>query len=112
MNENGLISFLTEIPSFFNVQFPLEYPLVAALYSDVDCRSGGTVWYRASTDPALLRKAADKVKAAFQVVAFAPTEAFVATWDKVGHFERKSEKVRTVHFGTFSFTISLACYCL
>ena len=38
VNENGLLSFLTEIPSFFNVQFPLDYPLLAALYSDVDCR--------------------------------------------------------------------------
>ena len=40
VNENGLLSFLTEIPSFFNVQFPLDYPLLAALYSDVDCRDG------------------------------------------------------------------------
>ena len=46
VNENGLLSFLTEIPSFFNVQFPLDYPLLAALYSDVDCREAGEVWYR------------------------------------------------------------------
>ena len=45
VNENGLLSFLTEIPSFFNVQFPLDYPLLAALYSDVDCREAGEVWY-------------------------------------------------------------------
>ena len=31
VNENGLLSFLTEIPAFFNVQFPLDYPLLAAL---------------------------------------------------------------------------------
>ncbi len=49
VNENGLLSFLTEIPSFFNVQFPLDYPLIAALYSDVDSRASGTVWYRKST---------------------------------------------------------------
>ncbi len=48
VNENGLLSFLTEIPSFFNVQFPLDYPLIAALYSDVDCRVSGTVWYRST----------------------------------------------------------------
>ena len=38
VNENGLLSFLTEIPTYFNVQFPLDYPLLAALYSDIDCR--------------------------------------------------------------------------
>ena len=38
VNENGLVSFLTEIPGFFNVEFPLAYPLIAALYSDVDTR--------------------------------------------------------------------------
>lgn len=43
---NGFVSFLTEIPSFFNVQFPLDYPIIAALYSDVDTSTGGTVWYR------------------------------------------------------------------
>ena len=39
VNENGLLSFLTEIPSFFNFEFPsLDYPIIAILYSDVDCR--------------------------------------------------------------------------
>ena len=28
MNENGLVSFVTEIPSFFNVEFPLVSAVV------------------------------------------------------------------------------------
>ena len=44
VNENGLLSFLTEIPSFFNFEFPsLDYPIIAILYSDVDCR-GWCLW--------------------------------------------------------------------
>ena len=46
INENGLLSFLTEIPTFYNVQFPLEYPLIAGLYSDVDTTESGQIWYR------------------------------------------------------------------
>ena len=57
VNENGLLSFLTEIPSYFNVQFPLDYPLIAALYSDVDARGAGAVWHRTTRDPTLLARA-------------------------------------------------------
>lgn len=46
INSNGFISFLTEIPNFFNVQFPLEYPIIAPFYSDVDAREAGSIWYR------------------------------------------------------------------
>jgi nidogen (entactin) len=40
------VSFLTEIASFFSIPFPLDYPTIAPLYSDVDIRSRGVVWYR------------------------------------------------------------------
>lgn len=46
INSNGFISFLTEIPNFFNVQFPLEYLIIAPFYSDVDAREAGSIWYR------------------------------------------------------------------
>ena len=84
VNENGLLSFLTEIPSFFNVQFPLDYPLLAALYSDVDCREAGEVWYRATSDEAVTNLASDWVEAAGFSRAFSPSEVFVATWERVG----------------------------
>ena len=34
VNENGLVSFVTEIPSFFNV----EFPLVSAVVNLVKCK--------------------------------------------------------------------------
>jgi hypothetical protein len=46
VNSNGLLSFLTEIPSFFNIQFPLDYPVIAPLYTNVDTRGSGAVYYR------------------------------------------------------------------
>lgn len=46
VNENGLLSFLTEIAVFFSIPFPLDYPAIAPLYSDVDIRTRGNVWFR------------------------------------------------------------------
>ena len=94
MNENGLLSFLTEIPSFFNVQFPLDYPLLAALYSDVDCRESGSVYFRATKDPRMQEMVRNKVERAGMERGFTPDEVFIATWEDVGHYEKKSDKVR------------------
>ena len=100
---------MTEIPSYFNVEFPLEYPLIAGLYSDVDARPsdgnsrGGAVWFRSvvpgqqtaanPSDAAVLARAADDVQSKFGARGFQPTEVFVVTWDHVGYFERRDDKV-------------------
>jgi len=46
VNQNGLLSFSTDIPVFVNMEFPLDYPSIAALYADVDIRIAGEVYYR------------------------------------------------------------------
>eukprot|EP00095_Tigriopus_kingsejongensis_P011899 snap_masked-scaffold111_size354240-processed-gene-1.0 protein:Tk11899 transcript:snap_masked-scaffold111_size354240-processed-gene-1.0-mRNA-1 annotation:"hypothetical protein DAPPUDRAFT_314322" len=94
VNENGLLSFLAEIPAYFNVQFPLDYPLIAGLYSDVDCRASGSVWYRVTTDPTLLSRAQSRIQDGFQR-SFQPSEIIIVTWDRVGYFERASDKINT-----------------
>ena len=40
MNENGLVSFLTEISTFYSVQFPMDYPVIAPLYADIGTALG------------------------------------------------------------------------
>ncbi|CAG2067454.1 unnamed protein product, partial [Timema podura] len=62
VNSNGLLSFLTEIPSFFNIQFPLDYPVIAPLYTNVDTRGSGTVYY------STLKKAFDSVQTDYGLV--------------------------------------------
>ncbi|KAK9738878.1 Calcium-binding EGF domain [Popillia japonica] len=34
VNSNGILSFQTDIPQFFNSEFPLDYPIIAPLYSN------------------------------------------------------------------------------
>lgn len=98
VNENGMLSFLTEIPSYFNIEFPLDYPIIAVYYSDVDCRGSGQILYRSTSDPILLRRAQTDIKSGF-LKNFTPTELFITTWDQVGHYEEKSSKVSNTSFG-------------
>ena len=89
-----MLSFLTEIPSYFNIEFPLDYPIIAAFYSDVDCRGEGEILYRSSSDPMLLRKAQAEIKQTFvNAKGFVPTELFIATWNQVGYYEKRTDKV-------------------
>ncbi|XP_067009862.1 nidogen isoform X2 [Anabrus simplex] len=96
VNTNGLLSFLTDIPVFFNIQFPLDYPVIAPLYTNVDTRERGTVYYRETQDPQLLDRAAINIRDAFSAGQdFTPKSLFIATWDDVGYFDRGSDKANS-----------------
>ena len=89
-----MLSFLTEIPSYFNIEFPLDYPIISIFYSDVDCRAAGSILYRTTSDSSLLQRAQNAIKNNFKGARrFRPTELFIATWDQVGRYEEKSNKV-------------------
>ncbi|KAF4521231.1 hypothetical protein B566_EDAN005442 [Ephemera danica] len=96
VNINGILSFVTEIPNFFNVQFPLEYPVIAPLYTDVDIRGGGAVYYRETQEETLLRRASETIVYAFSKGQnFRATSLFIVTWQDVGYFENGSDKANT-----------------
>ncbi|XP_065308786.1 nidogen-like [Dermacentor albipictus] len=96
VNDNGIVSFLTEVPSFFSAPFPLTYPIMAPLYSDVDTRSAGRVFYRETQEPSLLARFEQLVGTNFAAGAsFRARSLFVATWDGVGHYERKADRRNT-----------------
>ncbi|XP_077490332.1 nidogen-like isoform X1 [Amblyomma americanum] len=96
VNDNGIVSFLTEVPSFFSAPFPLRYPIIAPLYSDVDTREAGRVFYRETQEPSLLARFEQLVASNFAAgSAFRARSLFVATWDAVGHYERRSDKLNT-----------------
>jgi hypothetical protein len=39
---------MTEVPSFYNVEFPMDYPIIAPFYADIDIRKAGQVGDRTS----------------------------------------------------------------
>ncbi|XP_046389156.1 nidogen-like isoform X2 [Ischnura elegans] len=96
VNSNGLLSFRTEIPSFFNIQFPLDYPVIAPFYSDVDTRGAGTIFYRETQDEALLSRATGLVREYFSSASsFEAKSVFIATWKGVGYYNKGADKVNT-----------------
>ncbi|XP_042869908.1 nidogen-like isoform X3 [Penaeus japonicus] len=96
VNSNGFVSFLTEIPQFFNIQFPLEYPMIAPLYSDVDAREAGNIWYRETSDPASVARATRELQDHFSSAKdFTPTGVFIVTWDGVGPFSQRKDRINT-----------------
>ena len=77
---------------------------IAPFWADVDTRDGlGTVFYRNVTDQETLsqiKKIVSNSKAGFRLAArFNPKWALIATWEEVGYFNMKGDKVskRAVH---------------
>ena len=96
VNNNGVISFQTAVSQFTPDSFPLlgDLELIAPYWADVDTRGTGTVWYRETTDLLLLDRAASDVQAAFiSQGSFAPTFLIIATWDRVGYFNQRTDLV-------------------
>ena len=96
VNNNGVISFQRAVSQFTPDSFPLpgDLQLIAPYWADVDTRGTGTVWYRETTEQALLDRAASDIQAAFiSQGSFAPTYLFIATWDHVGYFDSQTNLV-------------------
>ena len=96
INDNGIISF----NSRYNVRTPLSLPLlgsqmiIAPYWADVDLRGTGRVFYRQTTDPSLLARATSEIRAAFPgFLVLTMRNLLIATWDRVGYYLQKGDKV-------------------
>ena len=96
VNNNGDISFTRAVSTYTPQAFPLSgnLQLIAPYWADVDTRGTGSVWYRQTTDSQLLARTRDEIRAAFiNQATFNPTSLFIATWDHVGYYNRRTDKV-------------------
>lgn len=100
MNNNGVISFDAPVSAYTPNPFPIpggNFVLLSPYWADVDTRppNGGFVHYREITDLALLNMARDQIRAIFpeDFETFTPTFLFVATWDHVGYYNSRTDKV-------------------
>ncbi|XP_023331515.1 nidogen-2 isoform X4 [Eurytemora carolleeae] len=112
INENGLVSFLTEVPSYYNVEMPMDYPIIAPFYSDIDIRRTGQISWRVSSSAEDLRITNALINSKFSSVRFSAAEVLVVTWEKVGRFDRKDDKKNTFQLvlatdGQTSFSLFL-----
>lgn len=101
VNNNGVISFDESVRQYTPDPFPLVdgHPLVAPYWADVDNVLGGDIFYRQTTDPALLGDISKHITQYFPKKPFTATWALVATWDHVAYYGSTSEKVRSIAHG-------------
>ena len=96
MSTNGAISFTRPISRYTPDQFPLNdnKEIIAPFWADVDTRGTGGISYRKTADPELLRRADEDIKIAFpRSAAFSSTYLFIATWNRVGYYNSRTDKV-------------------
>jgi hypothetical protein len=75
-------------------------PFLAGYWADVDTRpsNGGFVYYRATTNQALLDRASEHITGLFTQPwrTFNATQIFIATWFLVGYFDERTDLVKHI----------------
>ncbi|XP_043266975.1 nidogen isoform X2 [Venturia canescens] len=96
VNGNGILSFIRSMQRFFNIAFPLDDPVIAPLYTHVDTRGSGAVYYGETDVKEIVSRASGMVRSSFKdAMDFVPSHVFLATWVDVGYYNEKSDKVNT-----------------
>lgn len=97
VNNNGVISFNEPVREYTPNPFPLAdgSPFVAPYWADVDNVLGGDIFYRQTSDPALLKSISQDISQYFPKSPFTASWALVVTWDHVAYYGSTSEKGNT-----------------
>ena len=93
MNTNGIVSLDSRYTSSYSSTLPLSgtQKIIAPYWDNVDTRGTGQIFYRETTDPRLLARATSEIQLVSENVTI--TELFIATWDAVGYYYRRTDKV-------------------
>ncbi|KAH8299746.1 hypothetical protein KR044_005465 [Drosophila immigrans] len=99
INTNGILTFNVEFTEYLNQPFPLEYPSIAAFYSNVDTSNSGddsSISLFHTRDSAALERAQRLVQYAYsEETEFVAEQLIVATWRNVGYFNSKTDRLNT-----------------
>lgn len=112
INVNGHVSFESEVPAYrADIPLPHGLHIIAVFLADIDTTASGRIYYRSTSEEAILQRAAADIQTYFSgFESFMPTSLFIATWDRVGYYMEGSDRVNTFQLvvasdGTNSFTI-------
>ncbi|XP_077865051.1 uncharacterized protein LOC144350857 [Saccoglossus kowalevskii] len=109
VNTNGDISFIKEVSEFTPLPFPLgdDWLLVTPYWADIDTKRGGNVFWRETTDPRIVARAARDIAQA-DPCALLDSEidwVFVATWDNAAFFDAFEDHSRALR-NTFQVVLT------
>ncbi|XP_063799566.1 alpha-tectorin [Pseudophryne corroboree] len=85
VNNNGVISFNVLVSQFTPEAFPLSdgRAFIAPFWADVHNGIRGEIYYRETTDRAILKRATKEIRKHFRTLSFTATWVFLVTWDEV-----------------------------
>jgi len=98
VNNNGLITLDASTgvytPSGLNT---VGQPTIAAFWADIDTRpsNGGYVYYRSTVSPSVVAPLSQFVRDTNPGSTFVGTKCFIVTWDQVGYYNQKVNKLNT-----------------
>ncbi|KAG5326414.1 NID1 protein, partial [Pseudoatta argentina] len=98
INGNGVLSFARAMQRFFNIAFPLDDPVISPLYTHVDTRASGTIYWSETDSPDILARAGGLIRSAFKDANnFVPTHVFLITWMDVGYYNERNDKAKNMN---------------
>ncbi|XP_061173563.1 fibropellin-1-like [Saccostrea echinata] len=89
VNNNGDVTFETPLRQYTSQPFPINgsHRIIAPFWTDIDTRQGGKLWYRTTTDTAVLERGTTKINSFFpDILNFTATWMMIITWEDVAAF--------------------------
>ena len=94
IRNNGYLTFNDISAHYTSSSFPVEYTVIAPFWADVDTRGNGSVYYRETSSASIISTVASDMSNAFpSQLPFYATSVVIATWDRVGYYDRHTDKV-------------------
>ena len=88
------MTYLSALNVYMGLPFPLNYPIIAPYWADVDTLGTGSVYYRETSNTSIISTVASHVSNAFPSQSpFNATSVVIATWDRVGYYSQRTDKV-------------------
>ncbi len=81
------------------LEFPLStnIPVMAPFWADIDLQGTGEIYYRMSNNARDVQMAMDIITNAFPAEShFTPDDVIIVTWEAVGYYFAKTDKVCTI----------------
>lgn len=99
VNTNGHVSFVSQVPDYRPdsiLPLGLDSPLIAVFLADVDTTRTGRIYYRWTDQEDVLQRTAYDIRQHFSgFESYMPSLLFIATWENVGFYNAKSDKLNT-----------------
>lgn len=88
VNNNGDITFATPLQQFTSEPFPINgsHKIIVPFWTDIDTREGGFLWYRTTTQRAVLQRGTNTIHSLFPDINFSATIMMVMTWENVAAY--------------------------